>query len=98
MIKNKRKKLKYIYRLHAIERMFQRDISEKDVEEVVENGEIIEEYIDDKPYPSCLVLGYSDGVAIHVVYAKDEENNIIVITAYRPNYDKWETNLKIRKV
>jgi len=32
--------LKYIYRLHAIERMFQRDISEKDVEEVVEMGRL----------------------------------------------------------
>jgi len=59
--------LEYIYRLHAIERMFQRDISEKQVEEVIKNGEIIESYIDDKPYPSFLTLGYVDGIALHVV-------------------------------
>jgi len=63
--------LEYIYRVHAIERMFQRDIYEHQVEEVVERGEIIESYVEDKPYPSFLVLGYCDGLALHVVYAKD---------------------------
>jgi len=48
----------YIYRVHAIERMFQRDIYEHQVESVIENGKIIESYEDDKPYPSFLVLGW----------------------------------------
>ncbi len=43
--------MEFIYRVHAIERMFQRDISEEAVELVVKNGEIIEEYLDDKPFP-----------------------------------------------
>jgi hypothetical protein len=30
--------------------MFQRDISEDDVEYAVKNGKIIEEYLDDKPH------------------------------------------------
>ena len=88
----------YIYRLHAIERMFQRDIGEYQVEEVVENGEIIEEYHDDKPYPSFLVFGINENLPLHVVYAIDEENNIIVITAYRPNLEKWQSDFKTRKV
>ena len=90
--------MNYIYRVHAIERMFQRDIYEYQVEEVVERGEIIESYMDDKPYPSFLVLGYSDGIALHVVYAKDENNNIIIITAYKPSLAKWQNDLKTRKV
>jgi len=90
--------LAYIYRLHAIERMFQRDIEEYQVEEVVENGEIIEEYYDDKPYPSFLVFGINENLPLHVVYAIDEENNIIVITAYRPNLEKWQSDFKTRKV
>ena len=89
--------MEYIYRLHAIERMFQRDISEKQVEEIIENGEIIESYIDDTPYPSFLTLGYADGIALHVVYAKDTEDNVIVITAYKPNLTKWQEDLKTRK-
>jgi len=32
--------------------MFERDISEKSVEEAVKNGKVIEEYLDDKPYPN----------------------------------------------
>jgi len=43
-------------------------------------------------------LGYSDGLALHVVYAKDEEGNVIVITAYNPSLSKWQSDLKIRKV
>ena len=90
--------MEYIYRLHAIERMFQRDISEKQVVEVIENGEIVESYMDDTPYPSFLTLGSVDGITLHVVYSKDTEDNIIVITAYKPNLTKWQEDLKTRKV
>lgn len=90
--------MEYIYRVHAIERMFQRDIDAHQVQEVIEHGEIIESYIDDKPYPSFLVMGYCDDIPLHVVYAKDEESIIIVITAYIPSLDKWNSDLKTRKV
>ncbi|HIP12460.1 MAG TPA: DUF4258 domain-containing protein [Arcobacter sp.] len=90
--------MEYIYRVHAIERMFQRDIYESQVEDVVVNGETIESYMDDKPYPSFLALGYADGLALHVVYAKDEDANVIIITAYRPSLEKWQNDLKTRKV
>ena len=90
--------MEYIYRLHAIERMFQRDISELHVESVINNGIIIESYIEDKPYPSYLALGYINENALHIVYAKDENDNIIIITAYYPSPEKWENNFKTRKV
>ena len=89
--------MEYIYRLHAIERMFQRNISEQQVQDVIIKGEVVESYSDDKPYPSYLVLGYSQGVAFHVVYAVDEEDNIIVITVYRPSLEKWQNDLRTRK-
>ena len=90
--------MEFIYRVHAIERMFQRDIYETHVEDIIKNGEIIESYLEDKPYPSFLVLGASDSLALHVVYAKDDDNNIIVITAYKPSLKKWQDDLKTRKV
>ncbi|MGZ8546036.1 MAG: DUF4258 domain-containing protein [Sulfuricurvum sp.] len=86
-----------IYRVHAIERMFQRDVNEEDVEHVVNFGEIIENYPDDQPYPSYLVLGYTDKRALHVVYAKDENDTIIVITVYEPTLEKWLEDLKTRR-
>jgi len=58
--------LTFIYREHAIQRMFERDILEVDVEETIKNGEIIEEYFDDKPYPSFLALKLYDK-PLHVV-------------------------------
>ena len=50
-----------VFRTHAVKRMFQRHISEKEVRHVIENGEIIEPYRDDTPYPSRLVLGWFKG-------------------------------------
>ena len=89
--------MNFIYRVHAIERMFQRDIEEVDAENVLNDGEIIEKYIDDKPYPSYLSLGYIDSVPLHVVYAEDEEHNYIIITVYRPSLEKWKDDFKTRR-
>jgi hypothetical protein len=47
-----------VFRLHAVQRMFQRAISEIDVSAVLATGETIETYPDDTPYPSRLVLGW----------------------------------------
>ena len=88
----------FIYRVHAIERMFQRDISEKTAEETIQNGAIIEQYLDDKPYPSFLVLGFEKNNLnrpIHVVFAKNN-SEIIIITVYRPDESKWKDNYKTR--
>ncbi len=45
---------------HALEKMMERGISRKAVKEVLLNGEIIENYPDDKPYPSALFLGWTN--------------------------------------
>jgi len=88
--------LTFIYREHAIQRMFERDIFEIDVENTIKNGEIIEEYYDDKPYPLFLVLGLN-GKPLHIVFAKNhEENEIIIITTYYPDKDKWSDDYKRR--
>lgn len=87
-----------IFRVHAIQRMFQRRISVEDVEHVLSSGETIEEYPDDSPYPSRLILGRCGGRAVHVVAAdikKTEET--IVITVYEPSIDGWERDYKRRK-
>jgi len=43
---------------HILERILRRGISTEDVESVLINGEIIEQYPSDYPFPSCLLLGY----------------------------------------
>ena len=54
-------------------------------------GEIIEDYPQDKPFPSCLIYGDTfSGDPIHTVWAYREENKwAVLITAYRPDPQRW---------
>ena len=74
--------------------MQERDISRIDVKNCIMCGEIIEEYPDDFPHPSCLIFGYTvNNKVIHVVVIIDKEN-IGIITVYYPNTDKFKDDLK----
>ena len=66
-------------------------ILEQEVYEAVSAGEIIEDYPDDTPYPSCLVFGPTRrGRPVHVVCAHvSEEDRSIIITVYEPDPDRW---------
>ena len=55
------------WRGHILSRMIQRRIKISDVLTCLQNGEIIEEYNNDNPFPSCLVLGFSKEKPFHVV-------------------------------
>ena len=58
-----------LFRVHAIERMARRNIGIEDVRAVLDSGEVIEDYPDDFPYPSALVLGWVKNRPLHVVVA-----------------------------
>jgi len=89
---------KLIYRTHAIERMYKRYISKQDVHHVLERGEVIEDYPDDTPYPSRLVLGWVEDRPLHVVAAdNDDMRETIVITAYEPDPLLWEPDFRKRR-
>lgn len=92
---SKQRKIKWS--AHCLERMQERDISREDVKNCIENGEIIENYPEDFPHPSCLIFGYTvNNKVIHVVAGSDSEY-IYIITAYFPNTIKFEDDLKTRK-
>ena len=79
--------------VHVAARMAERDIKRSDVINCIMNGEIINDY----PYPSCLIFGYTlRNRVIHVVLGYDGEN-VYIVTAYYPNTDKFEADLKTRK-
>jgi hypothetical protein len=82
---------------HAKERLEERGIKVNDVISCIESGEIIEQYEDDRPLPSCLILGTSaEGKRMHVVVSNDTEF-IYLITAYYPDPEQWENDFKTRK-
>lgn len=82
---------------HARIRLYERNISVDDIITGINTGEVIKQYEDDKPLPSCLVLGFSvNSEYIHIV-ASCDINFIYLITAYFPNPSIWENDFKTRK-
>ena len=73
---------------HARIRMFERNVSTDNLISIISSGEIIEEYSDDEPCPSVLIMGFIDTVAYHTVIAICEDH-MRVITVYIPEQDKW---------
>ena len=89
---------KLIFRIHALQRMFSRSISEEEVRFVVEKGEVIENYENDTPYSSKLILGKFGLKNLHVVAAvNDADKEIIIITVYEPDPHLWDNNFKTRR-
>lgn len=61
---------------HARIRLIERGIVINDVVSCIASGEIIKQYEDDKPFPSCLILGTStNSTPIHIVVSTDGEYN-----------------------
>ena len=83
--------------VHVAARMQERGIKRDDIINCIINGEIIEDYPNDYPNPSCLMFGYTlNNRVIHVVIGYDGEN-IYIIKAYYPNTDKFELDMKTRR-
>lgn len=82
---------------HAVKRTIQRNISQAAVKYALLNGDIIEQYPKDYPYPSCLVLGSTaDYRHLHVVCGAGG-GELWVISAYYPSPEKWADGFKKRK-
>jgi len=89
---------KLIYRVHAIQRMFERGITAAAVEQAIVAGETVREYPDDIPFPSRLILGRYRDRPLHVVVAEDEATGeTIVITVYEPSPAQWQSDFRRRK-
>jgi len=82
---------------HVIERMFTRRIAAQDILDVLRHGESVEEYPDDTPFPSRLLLGWCNDFPLHVVAAHEPESGVcVVITAYIPDTMQWGADFKTR--
>ena len=73
---------------HAWDAIDERGISVHELVGVLVNGEIIEEYRNDKPCPSFLIVGFVGSRPIHVLVALCKED-IRIITAYEPDPMRW---------
>ena len=82
---------------HMLIRFQQRHISYREIKESIMNGEIIKEYPDDKPFPSCLVLGFTKKKrGLHIVIGIAEDK-LWLITAYEPDKTQWNDDFRTKK-
>lgn len=78
----------YDYTLHAeIERKAD-SLTFQQIESAIFEGEILEQYPDDGRGKSCLLLGFSDNIPIHVVCGWRGQR-IVIITVYVPKPPKF---------
>lgn len=89
---------KVIISRHAKEEAENDDVSLEEIIFSVMNGEIIENYPDDFPFPSCLILGTNQQQEpIHSVWAYNENTDFaVLITVYRPDFNMW-SEWRVRK-
>lgn len=87
-----------LFRIHAIQRMAQRGFSDEVVRQILRGGKVIEDYPQDTPYPSYLLLGWESHRPVHVVAADNPAEKLtIVITIYEPDPKQWDSKFERRK-
>jgi hypothetical protein len=75
---------------HAADQSILRDISVTEIREAINNGEVIEDYPDDKYGPSCLILGRTlSQCPLHIQCGYPSRPLIKVITLYEPDPAEW---------
>jgi hypothetical protein len=73
-------------------------ITTAEVLDALAGGEIIEEYPNDRPYASCLIVGRTQaGRPLHVVCAPVlGEDKLVIITTYEPEPSRWDPDFRRR--
>ena len=88
----------YLWKKHCLVRLAERNISQDEALEVILDGEVIEDYPDDEPYPSCLMFKEVNGRPLHLVVALDLDDNFAyVITVYEPSLDEFKPDYRTRR-
>lgn len=76
---------------HALRRMVERNIAEREIREAGADAVIIEDYPADKYSPSCLLLGFTvQSRALHLQVSRaPDQARVRIITLYEPDPAEW---------
>jgi len=88
---------KYAISFTHTEKLRLRRIRAADIEEAVKSGNIIEDDANDPRGASCLILGRVGNRPLHILFARLEAEEILVVTAYDPDPDEWKEDWQTRK-
>ncbi|AFZ47220.1 hypothetical protein Cyast_1255 [Cyanobacterium stanieri PCC 7202] len=83
---------------HAFDQSIVRNIRIKEINEMITNGQIIEDYPDDKYGSSCLICGFTlANRPLHLHCSYPSRPILKIITLYQPNKQRWQNNFSTRR-
>jgi len=83
---------------HAVDQSIIRQIPLHEIVEAIANGQIIEDYPNDKYAPSYLICGVTEtGRTIHIQSSHPSRPLVKIITVYEPDPNKWNNDFTLRK-
>ena len=87
-----------IFRVHAVQRMFERKVFVRNVLQALRSGVTVEDYSSEMPEPGRLILGFQGKHPFHIVTSENPEmNEVTIVTVYIPDPHKWDKNFKGRR-
>ncbi|MDM8536377.1 DUF4258 domain-containing protein [Desulfobacterales bacterium HSG17] len=92
-------KKRMLFLPHAVRQMSRPDrmIKTSEIRDVINYGEIIENYPEDARGHSCLVFGCGENKKFIHVVCSPKKDYLAIITAYIPDNNQWKKDLKTRK-
>ena len=89
---------KSFWTYHVNMHLGQRSIARTRIFQAIDTFDVIEEYPDDKYFPSYLIRDEVNQTAFHIHVATDTEgDNVRIITAYFPDRVGWNEDLRVRR-
>ena len=83
---------------HAVDQSILRQVRVQEIREAITNGQVIENYPEDKYGPSCLIYGLTRAQRpIHIQCSYPSRLLIKIITVYEPNPKRWNNDFTQRR-
>jgi Domain of unknown function (DUF4258) len=83
---------------HAVDQSILRQVKVQEIREAIANGQVIEDYPNDKYGPSCLISGLTQNQRpIHIQCSYPDRPLIKIITLYEPDPRRWNDDFTQRR-
>ncbi|WGV23921.1 DUF4258 domain-containing protein [Halotia branconii] len=83
---------------HAVDQLILRQVKVQEIREAIANGQVIEDYPNDKYSPSCLISGLTQNQRpIHIQCSYPDRPLIKIITLYEPDPRQWNDDFTKRR-
>jgi hypothetical protein len=83
---------------HSVDQSILRQIRVQEIREAITNGQVIEDYPDDKYGPSCLIFGCTQtNRPLHIQCSYPIRPLVKIITVYEPDCQQWNNHFTKRK-